>query len=206
MTPSRTARALFACLAAGSLVVAGCSDDEPDAAPATTQPGDSGGAGEGDGDAGAAGAAGAGEAAATTIAAEAELYDVVGTALKAGSFTTLAGLVVDAGLVEALRAPGPITVFAPTNEAFAALPEGTLEAVRADQDLLTTVLTYHVVSGELALADLQPGPLETLAGIDLTVTRDGDTVMINDVEVTAGDIEATNGLVHVVDGVLVPPT
>jgi uncharacterized surface protein with fasciclin (FAS1) repeats len=209
VNPSRTARALFACLAAGSLVVAGCSDDEPDAAPATTQPADSGGAGEGGGAAGAdgaAGAAGAGEAAATTIGAEAELYDVVGTALKAGSFTTLAGLVVDAGLVEALRAPGPITVFAPTNEAFAALPDGTLEAVRADQDLLTTVLTYHVVSGELALADLQPGPLETLAGIDLTVTRDGDTVMINDVEVTAGDIEATNGLVHVVDGVLVPPT
>ena len=197
VTPSRTARALFACLAAGSLVVAGCSDDEPDAAPATTLAGEAG-------DSGAAG--GASEAAATTIAAEPELYDVVGTALKAVSFTTLAGLVVDAGLVEALRAPGPITVFAPTNEAFAALPDGTLEAVRADQDLLTTVLTYHVVSGELALADLQPGPLETLAGIDLTVTRDGDTVMINDIEVTAGDIEATNGLVHVMSGVLVPPS
>ena len=196
MTPSRTARALFACLAAGSLVVAGCSDDEPDAAPATTLPGDSG---EADGAGGAAEAA-------TTIAAEPELYDVVGTALKAVSFTTLAGLVVDAGLVEALRAPGPITVFAPTNEAFAALPDGTLEAVRADQDLLTTVLTYHVVSGELALADLQPGPLETLAGIDLAVTRDGDTVMINGIEVAAGDIEATNGVVHVVNGVLVPPT
>jgi uncharacterized surface protein with fasciclin (FAS1) repeats len=194
VTPSRTARALFACLAAGSLVVAGCSGDEPDAAPATTLPGASGGAG------------GAAEAAVTTIAAEPELYDVVGTALKAVSFTTLAGLVVDAGLVEPLRAPGPITVFAPTNEAFAALPDGTLEAVRADPDLLTTVLTYHVVSGKLALADLQPGPLETLAGIDLTVTRDGDTVLINGIEVTAGDIEATNGVVHVVNGVLVPPT
>lgn len=197
MTPSRTARALFACLAASSLVVAGCSDDEPDAAPATTVPGESNGAG---------GASGAAEATATTVAAEHELYDVVGTALKGVNFTTLAGLVVDAGLVEALRAPGPITVFAPTNEAFAALPDGTLEAVRADQDLLTTVLTYHVVSGELALADLQPGSLETLAGIDLTVTRNGDTVLINDIEVTAGDIEATNGVVHVVDGVLVPPT
>jgi uncharacterized surface protein with fasciclin (FAS1) repeats len=194
VTPSRTARALFACLAAGSLVVAGCSGDEPDAAPATTLPEASGGAG------------GAAEAAVTTIAAEPELYDVVGTALKAVSFTTLAGLVVDAGLVEPLRAPGPITVFAPTNEAFAALPDGTLEAVRADPDLLTTVLTYHVVSGKLALADLQPGPLETLAGIDLTVTRDGDTVLINGIEVTAGDIEATNGVVHVVNGVLVPPT
>jgi uncharacterized surface protein with fasciclin (FAS1) repeats len=198
VTPSRTARALFACLAASSLVVAGCSDDEPDAAPATTLPGEAGETGD------SGGAAGATEA--TTIAAEPELYDVVGTALKAVSFTTLAGLVVDAGLVEALRAPGPITVFAPTNEAFAALPDGTLEAVRADQDLLTTVLTYHVVSGEIALADLQPGPLETLAGIDLTVTRDGDTVLINGIEVTAGDIEATNGVVHVITGVLVPPT
>ena len=154
----------------------------------------------------AGGAGGTGRGSGTTIAAEPELYDVVGTALKAVSFTTLAGLVVDAGLVEPLRAPGPITVFAPTNEAFAALPDGTLEAVRADPDLLTTVLTYHVVSGKLALADLQPGPLETLAGIDLTVTRDGDTVLINGIEVTAGDIEATNGVVHVVNGVLVPPT
>ena len=205
MTPSRTARALFACLAAGSLVVAGCSDDEPDAAPATTQPGDGGG--EGDGDAGAAGAAGAGEAAATTIAAEAELYDVVGTALKAGSFRPRwpawwwtpgwwrrCGRLVrspssrhERGVRGAPRRDprGRARRSGPADDG-AHLPRGQRRASR--------------------FADLQPGPLETLAGIDLTVTRDGDTVMINDVEVTAGDIEATNGLVHVVDGVLVPPT
>ncbi|MGD9703364.1 MAG: fasciclin domain-containing protein [Acidimicrobiia bacterium] len=196
MTPPRTARALFACLAAGSLFVAACSDDEPDAEATTTLAGSSLGATD----------TTVADATATTVASVPGLYDIVGTALKGPTFTTLAGLVVDAGLIEALRAPGPITVFAPTNEAFAALPDGTLASVRADKDLLTTVLTYHVVPGKLPLADLQPGTLETLAGIDLTVTREGDTVLINGIEIAAGDVEATNGVVHVMSGVLVPPT
>jgi uncharacterized surface protein with fasciclin (FAS1) repeats len=105
----------------------------------------------------------------TTIAAT-QLFDVVGTALTAGPFTELAGLVVDAGLVDTLRGAGPFTVFAPTNAAFDKLPPDTLHAVQDDPKLLATILTYHVVPGALKLADLKPGKLTTVAGIDLVVT------------------------------------
>lgn len=135
-----------------------------------------------------------------------EKYDIVGTALNARAFTTLASLVVDAGLVGALKGEGPLTVFAPTDAAFDALPEGTVTAVRSDPDLLATVLTYHVVPGALKLSDLKDGPLATLSGIDLEVSHDGDKVLINGVEIAAGDVEATNGIVHVMSGVLVPPS
>ena len=184
---------MLACLTVGSLLTAACSSDESDAPPTTTIAASSGDA------------AAAAETTVATTAAPA-LYDLVATALHNHVFTSLAGYVVDAGLVSALREPGPFTVFAPTDEAFAAVPDDTLAAVKADKALLTTVLTYHVVPGKIALADLQPGPLETLAGIDLEVTRDGDTVFINGIEVAAGDVEATNGVIHVMTGVLVPPT
>ena len=141
----------------------------------------------------------------TTTAAPVQLLDVVGTALSAGSFTELAGLVVDAGLVDTLRGAGPFTVFAPTNAAFQKLPVATLHAVQDDPKLLATVLTYHVVPGALKLADLKPGKLTTVSGIDLDVTRQGDKVLINGVEIAAGDIVASNGIVHVVGDVLLPP-
>jgi uncharacterized surface protein with fasciclin (FAS1) repeats len=141
----------------------------------------------------------------TTTTPAPQLYDIVGTALTAGPFTELAGLVVDAGLVDTLRGPGPFTVFAPTNAAFAKLPIATLHAVQDDPKLLATILTYHVVPGALKLADLKPGKLTTVAGIDLDVTRDGDTVLINGSPIVAGDVMATNGVVHVLGDVLLPP-
>jgi uncharacterized surface protein with fasciclin (FAS1) repeats len=132
--------------------------------------------------------------------------DIVGTALTAGVFTALAGLVLDAGLLETLRSPGPFTVFAPTDGAFAKVPTETLRAVQADKELLTSVLTYHVVPGALALADLTPGQLMTVAGVPLEVTREGDQVFVNGFPVAAGDVTASNGVIHVMGDVLVPPS
>ena len=142
----------------------------------------------------------------TTAAAAPQLSDIVGTALTAGPFTELAGLVVDAGLVDMLRGTGPFTVFAPTNAAFQKLPVETLHSVQDDNKLLTTVLTYHVVPGALKLADLKPGKLTTVSGLDLTVTRNGDTVSINGVPIAAGDVVASNGIIHVIGDVLLPPS
>jgi uncharacterized surface protein with fasciclin (FAS1) repeats len=162
-----------------------CSDDPSDATVETTLP--------------------AVAAPTTTTIAPPQLFDIVGTALTAGPFTELAGLVVDAGLVDTLRGPGPFTVFAPTNAAFDKLPVDALHSVQDDPKLLATVLTYHVVPGALTLADLQPGPLTTVAGIDLTVTREGDKVLINGFEVASGDVAASNGIIHVMGDVLLPP-
>ena len=141
----------------------------------------------------------------TTTIAPAKPLDIVGTALAAGPFSELGGLLVDANLVATLRTPGPFTVFAPTNAAFQKLPLDALHAVQDDPTLLTTVLTYHVVPGALKLADLKAGILTTVAGIDLAVTRDGDKVFINGFEIAAGDVEASNGIIHVMGDVLLPP-
>jgi uncharacterized surface protein with fasciclin (FAS1) repeats len=143
-----------------------------------------------------------------TTAADAEIgpYDIVGTALEAVQFTQLAGMVIDAGLLDTLRSDGPFTVFAPTNDAFAALPVDALHDVQDDPELLATVLTYHVVPGALTLADLHDGSLTTVSGLDLEVSHDGDDVLINGIPVAAGDIEATNGIIHVMGGVLLPPS
>lgn len=140
---------------------------------------------------------------------ESPLGDVVGEALVAGSFTTLAGLLVEADLVQALRADGPFTVFAPTDEAFTAIPADTLDAVFADRDLLASVLTYHVIAGrEISMADLRAmedgARLVTLQGTELTVTHDGDTVSIDGIPIEVGDVAATNGIIHVLGGVLIP--
>jgi uncharacterized surface protein with fasciclin (FAS1) repeats len=145
-------------------------------------------------------------AATTTTLAPAQPVDIVATALTAGVFTELAGLVVDAGLVDTLRSKGPFTVFAPTNAAFQKLPVDALHSVQDDPKLLTTVLTYHVVPGALKLADLKPGKLTTVAGIDLNVTRQGDKVLINGFEIAAGDVVASNGIIHVMSDVLLPPS
>lgn len=170
-----------------ALTAAACADDLADApAPPTTAP-----------------AAGATTAPTTTLM-PAKLYDLVGTALQGGDFTQLAGMVVDAGLVDTLRT-GEFTVFAPTNDAFRKLPLDVLHSVQDDETTLATVLTYHVVPGTLMLADLQDGPLATVAGIDLTVSHQGDTVLINGVPIVAGDVKATNGVIHVMGDVLVPP-
>ncbi|WP_030527882.1 fasciclin domain-containing protein [Phycicoccus jejuensis] len=139
--------------------------------------------------------------------------DIVDTAVAAGGFTTLATALEAAGLVETLKGEGPYTVFAPTDEAFTALPDGTLDDLLADpQGALTDVLTYHVVPGKVMAADvatMDGQEVETVNGEKLTVGVDGDTVTLTDtsggeVTVTQTDIEATNGVIHVIDGVLVP--
>jgi len=136
-----------------------------------------------------------------------ELADIVDTAVAAGQFTTLAAALTEAGLVDALRGPGPFTVFAPTDDAFAALPQETLDAVLADpQGLLTQILLYHVVAGKLMAADLVDGQeIATLQGAPLTISLSDEGAMVNDATIIATDIEASNGVIHVIDAVLVPP-
>jgi len=132
--------------------------------------------------------------------------DIVDTAVDAGSFTTLVAAVEAAGLVETLKSEGPFTVFAPTDDAFAALPEGTVDELLKpeNKDKLTAILTYHVVPGKIMSGDLTDGQTAaTVEGSDVTImTADG--VMVNEANVTTADIEASNGVIHVIDAVLMP--
>lgn len=138
-------------------------------------------------------------------AAHAAEKDIVDTAVDAGTFTTLVAAVEAAGLVETLKGEGPFTVFAPTDEAFAALPEGTVEGLLADPEALAKILTYHVVPGSVMAADLTDGmTAATVEGQDVTFAV-GDTVTVNDATVTTPDIMATNGVIHVIDAVIMPP-
>ncbi len=132
---------------------------------------------------------------------------IVETAQGAEDFSTLVSAVESAGLVETLSGEGPFTVFAPTNAAFDALPEGTLDELTMEEnsEQLTSILTYHVVPSAAMAADLSDGQeLETVNGETLTVSIDGDTVMIGDATVTQADIEASNGVIHAIDTVLMP--
>ncbi len=148
------------------------------------------------------------EAPAAEAADTAALSDIVDTAIAAGNFTTLVSAVEAAGLVETLKGEGPFTVFAPTDEAFAALPAGTIDTLLADpQGQLSQILLYHVVAGKVMAADvvgLNGQQVETVGGKSVTVTVDGDTVKINDATVVMADIETSNGVIHVIDQVLVP--
>jgi uncharacterized surface protein with fasciclin (FAS1) repeats len=145
-------------------------------------------------------------------AAPAEM-DIVDTAVAAGDFTTLATALTEAGLVETLKGEGPFTVFAPTDDAFAALPDGTLDTLLEDPTGdLAGILTYHVVPGQVMAADvvtLDGQKVETVNGAKITVNVDGDAVSLTDasgntVNVTTTDIETSNGVIHVIDGVLLP--
>ena len=140
-------------------------------------------------------------------APEGEMADIVDTAVAAGGFETLVAAVTAAGLVDTLKSDGPFTVFAPTDEAFAALPEGTVDALLADTDALTAVLLYHVVPGKVMAADvvgLDGEMVETVGGEMVAIAVDGDSVMINDSNVVAADVETSNGVIHVIDAVLIP--
>ena len=139
--------------------------------------------------------------------------DIVDTAVAAGDFTTLATALTEAELVDTLKGEGPFTVFAPTDAAFAALPDGTLDTLLEDPTGdLAGILTYHVVSGKVMAADvvtMDGQMVETVNGGELTVNVDGDAVSLTDangntVNVTATDVEASNGVIHVIDGVLLP--
>lgn len=132
--------------------------------------------------------------------------DIVDTAVEAGSFGTLVAAVQAAGLVDTLKGEGPFTVFAPTDDAFAALPDGTVESLLLpeNKDQLTAILTYHVVAGKVMSGDLSDGMMApTVQGGEVTIKTEGG-VMVNDANVTAADIEASNGVIHVIDKVIMP--
>jgi len=134
--------------------------------------------------------------------------DIVDTAVADGRFKTLAAALTAAGLVETLKGPGPFTVFAPTDEAFAKLPAGTVENLLKPQnkDQLINILTYHVVAGRVMAADVvKLSSVDTINGKPVTIRVDGDKVFINDAQVIITDILASNGVIHVIDTVLLPP-
>ncbi|MEX1019901.1 MAG: fasciclin domain-containing protein [Litorilinea sp.] len=140
--------------------------------------------------------------------AAAESMDIVDTAIAAGDFETLVAAVSAAGLVDALKGEGPFTVFAPTDDAFAALPEGTVETLLEDPTGdLTQILLYHVVPGAVMAGDVSDGlEAETLQGGMVAFSIDGEMVMINEAHIVATDIVASNGVIHVIDAVILPAT
>ncbi|MEG4068057.1 fasciclin domain-containing protein [Microcoleus sp. Pol11C2] len=132
------------------------------------------------------------------------MADIVDTAVSAGSFTTLVAAVKAAGLVETLKGAGPFTVFAPTDEAFAKLPAGTVEALLKDIPKLTKILTYHVVSGKVMAADVvNLTSAKTVEGSEVKIDA-SNGVKINDSTVTTADVAADNGVIHIIDSVLLP--
>ncbi|MCS6923083.1 MAG: fasciclin domain-containing protein [Fimbriimonadales bacterium] len=129
---------------------------------------------------------------------------IVDIAVQAGKFNTLVQAVQAAGLVETLSGEGPFTVFAPTDEAFAQIPQETLQAVLANKEQLTAILTYHVVPGKLMAADVaRSTQLQTVQGQSITVSTEGG-VRVDDANVIQTDIEADNGVIHVIDKVIMP--
>lgn len=178
--------ALLAVVPVLALGVAACGDDEEEpaaAAPATT-------------------AEQTESAPATTEEAS---QDIVAVAQGTEDLSTLVEAVTAADLAETLQGEGPFTVFAPTNAAFEALPEGALDELLQNKQELTDVLTYHVVEGEMRAADLEDGQtLTTVNGEELTVSIEGDEVRVGDATVAMPDVAASNGVVHVIDSVLMP--
>jgi uncharacterized surface protein with fasciclin (FAS1) repeats len=141
----------------------------------------------------------------TMNATQAPGMDIVETAVAAGSFNTLATALKSAGLVDALKGKGPFTVFAPTDAAFAKLPKGTVEALLQDKEKLTAILTYHVVSGEVPASQVvKMTSAGTLNGQNVRIMVKEGKVMVNNATVTQADVEASNGIIHVIDTVLLP--
>lgn len=185
---------VLAVVAVGSLVGAACSSDDDSASTADTTTTTR---------ASSSTTASGGAAASETI---------VEIAAGNPDFTTLVSAVQAAGLAETLSGEGPYTVFAPTNEAFAEVPAATLQSLLepANKDTLTKILTYHVVAGEVLAADVTPGPVTTVEGGTFTVEVEGSDVILVDGQgnrsmVTTTDIQGSNGVIHVIDGVLIPP-
>ena len=138
--------------------------------------------------------------------AETDAKDIVDTAVAAGSFSTLVAAVQAAGLVDTLKGDGPFTVYAPVNDAFAALPAGTVESLLLpeNKDQLTAILTYHVVPGKVMSTDLSDGmTAATVQGGDVTIGTEG-AVTVNTATVVSADVEAANGVIHVIDSVILP--
>ena len=135
------------------------------------------------------------------------MHDIIDTAVAAGSFNTLAAAVTAAGLVDTLKSAGPFTVFAPTDEAFAKLPAGTVQALLADIPKLTAILTYHVVAGKVMAADvvgLNGKSATTVNGAEVAISTEGGVKLNGTANVVKTDIECTNGVIHVIDAVILP--
>lgn len=142
----------------------------------------------------------------SATAGDAKGKDIVDTAVSTGKFKTLAAALEAAGLIETLKGKGPFTVFAPTDEAFAKLPEGTVEKLLKDKKALTAILTYHVVPGKVMAADVvKLDSAKTVQGKNVTVSTKGENVMINNARVLKADVGTSNGVIHVIDTVLLPP-
>lgn len=132
--------------------------------------------------------------------------DILETAAAAGSFKTLATALTEAGLIETLKGEGPFTVFAPTDEAFAKIPKADLDKLLGDKEALKKVLLYHVVSGKVMSADVvKLKSAKTVEGSAVKIAVKGKTVMINGAKVVTVDVEARNGVIHVIDTVIMPP-
>ena len=129
--------------------------------------------------------------------------DIVDTAVAAGNFKTLVTAVQAAGLVETLKGPGPFTVFAPTDAAFAKIPKAKLDALLADKAALTKVLTYHVVAGKVMAADVKAGKVKTVEGSEVTLATQGG-VTVDKAKVVKADVAADNGVIHAIDTVIMP--
>jgi len=138
----------------------------------------------------------------STVASTGTIVDV---AAGNPDFTTLVTAVKAAGLAETLSGAGPFTVFAPTNEAFAKVPKDVLDKLLANKEALTKVLTYHVLAGEVKAADVMPGEVKTVEGSTATIADAGGQLKINDAAIVATDVMASNGVVHVIDSVILPP-
>ena len=134
----------------------------------------------------------------------AQRADIVDTAVSAGSFNTLAKALKEAGLIETLKGSGPFTVFAPNDAAFAKIPAEQLNALLADKQKLAQVLTYHVVPGKVMAADVSSGQVKTVEGSPLSIDASGSGVKVNDATVIKTDIVASNGVIHVIDTVVLP--
>jgi uncharacterized surface protein with fasciclin (FAS1) repeats len=133
--------------------------------------------------------------------------DIVDTAVAAGSFNTLAKALQAAGLVDTLKGKGPFTVFAPTDEAFSKLPAGTVESLLKpeNKEKLKAILLYHVVSGDVTAAQVvKLSSAKTINGEDVKIAVNGGTVMVNDARVVKADVQASNGVIHIIDTVLLP--
>lgn len=130
---------------------------------------------------------------------------ITDTAAATPDLSTLAKLVNDAGLADTLRGTGPFTVFAPTNEAFKKVPAATMAQLASNPEMLRSVLTYHVVPGKVTAAEVKTGAVKTVQGANIALSKAGTFVTVEDALVVKADVQATNGVVHVIDTVLIPP-
>lgn len=141
----------------------------------------------------------------TGCASTPEPTTIADAAAKTPSLSTLNKLIGDAGLTDTLRGAGPYTVFAPTNDAFKAVPAKTMEALGKDKEMLKSVLMYHVVPGKVTAAQIKDGKTKTAQGSEVVIAKSGGFVTVEEALVTQADVAASNGVVHVIDRVLIPP-